>query len=92
MRSLQAGESGLAEDRLLPPEERVFEFFLNQLRLRRGVRKSQFEARTGLAWEVVAQRVGQLRERGLLREEHDCLVPTELGWRFSNDAQALFLP
>jgi oxygen-independent coproporphyrinogen-3 oxidase len=92
MRSLQTGGNGLAEDRLLPPEERVFEFFLNQLRLRRGVRKSQFEARTGLAWDVVAQRVAQLLDRGLLREEQDWLVPTELGWRFSNDAQALFLP
>jgi oxygen-independent coproporphyrinogen-3 oxidase len=92
MRSLRRGENGLAEDRLLPPEERVFEFFLNQLRLRRGVRRSQFEARTGLAWEVVVQRVGQLLDRGLLREEQDWLVPTELGWRFSNDAQAVFLP
>ncbi len=92
MRSLRRGENGLAEDRVLPPEERVFEFFLNQLRLRRGVRRSQFEARTGLAWEVVVQRVGQLLDRGLLREEQDWLVPTELGWRFSNDAQAVFLP
>jgi putative oxygen-independent coproporphyrinogen III oxidase len=92
MRSLRAGGGGLAEDRRLPPEERVFEFFLNQLRLRRGVRKSQFEARTGLAWDIVAQRVGQLLDRGLLSEEPDWLVPTELGWRFSNESQALFLP
>jgi oxygen-independent coproporphyrinogen-3 oxidase len=92
MRSLRAGEGGLAEDRWLPPEERVFEFFLNQLRLRRGVRKSHFEARTGLAWDIVAQRVGQLLDRGLLSEEPDWLVPTELGWRFSNESQALFLP
>jgi oxygen-independent coproporphyrinogen-3 oxidase len=82
----------LAEDRVLEPEERVFEFFLNQLRLRRGVRKSQFEPRTGLAWELVAQRVGQLLDRGLLSEQQDWLVPTELGWRFSNESQAVFLP
>ena len=92
MRAVRAGEGGLAEDRLLPPEERVFEFFLNQLRLRRGVHKSQFEARTGLDWEVVAQRVAQLLDRGLLSEQQDWLVPTELGWRFGNETQALFLP
>jgi oxygen-independent coproporphyrinogen-3 oxidase len=92
MRAVRAGAGGLAEDRVLAPEERVFEFFLNQLRLRCGVRKSQFEPRTGLVWEVVAQRVGQLLDRGLLSEQQDWLVPTELGWRFSNDTQALFLP
>lgn len=92
MRAIRTQESGLAEDRVVPPEERVFEFFLNQLRLRRGVRKSQFEPRTGLVWDVVAHRVAQLLERNLLREQGDWLVPTELGWRFSNESQALFLP
>jgi putative oxygen-independent coproporphyrinogen III oxidase len=92
MQAVRAGAGGLAEDRVLEPEERVFEFFLNQLRLRCGVRKSQFEPRTGLVWEVVAQRVGQLLDRGLLSEQQDWLVPTELGWRFSNESQAAFLP
>jgi oxygen-independent coproporphyrinogen-3 oxidase len=92
LRSIRAGDGALAEDRVLPPEERVFEFFLNQLRLRRGVRKSQFGPRTGLAWEVVAQRVEHLLERGLLSEQGDWLTPTDLGWRFSNEAQAVFLP
>lgn len=87
-----AGGGGLAEDRLVTDEERSFEFFLNQLRLRRGVQKSQFEARTGLDWAFVSQRVDELLSRGLAVEEQGRLVPTELGWRFSNESQAIFLP
>jgi coproporphyrinogen III oxidase-like Fe-S oxidoreductase len=87
-----AGGGGLAEDRLVTDEERSFEFFLNQLRMRRGVQKSQFEARTGLDWAFVSQRVDELLSRGLAVEEKGRLVPTELGWRFSNESQAIFLP
>jgi len=88
-----AGDAAsLADDRPVPTEERAFEFFLNQLRLRRGVSKAQFEARTGLAWAVVAERVSELVSRGLALDQGDWLVPTELGWRFGNESQALFLP
>lgn len=92
MCALRAGESSLAEDRPLPPEERIFEFFLNQLRLRRGVSRAQFEPRTGLGWDTVAERVERLLREGLYQERDDRLVPTELGWRFGNEAQAVFLP
>lgn len=91
MRAIAEG-GGLAEDRWVTDEERAFEFFLNQLRLRRGVQKSQFEARTGLDWAFVSQRVDELLSRGLAVEEEGRLVPTELGWRFSNESQAIFLP
>jgi hypothetical protein len=56
------------------------------------VRKAQFEARTGLSWAAAEPAVHQLLNRGLAVEEQGCLVPTELGWRFSNESQALFLP
>ena len=91
MRAVGKG-NGLASDVLLEPEERVFEFFLNQLRLREGVRKSQFTARTGIAWELVSGSVNIALERGLLKEENELLEPTELGWRFVNETQAIFLP
>jgi oxygen-independent coproporphyrinogen-3 oxidase len=91
MRAVARGQS-VAEDRSVPSEERVFEFFLNQLRLRRGVRKALFEARTGLAWAVVADRAAELVARGLAEDQGERLAPTELGWRFSNESQALFLP
>ena len=76
----------------MPAEERIFEFFLNQLRLRNGVHKALFEARTGLAWSLVGDRAAGLVARGLAKDEGEWLRPTELGWRFSNESQALFLP
>ena len=87
-----AGGHALAEDRLLVPDERVFEYFLNQLRLREGLDPTEFEARTGLSWAVVADRVEELKSRGLLEMHGDRLIATDLGWRFVNEMQALFLP
>ncbi|MDH3942152.1 MAG: radical SAM family heme chaperone HemW [Xanthomonadales bacterium] len=83
---------GLAEDRQLRPADCVFEFFLNQLRLKEGVRKSQFEPRTGVSWPEVEKPVNAAIEKGLLKDQNGLLVPTELGWRFTNEIQALFLP
>jgi len=81
-----------AEDQAIADEERKFEFFLNQLRLRDGVNLAEFTPRTGLAGEVFTAAVELACERGLLQQQGDKLLPTELGWRFSNEIQALFLP
>jgi oxygen-independent coproporphyrinogen-3 oxidase len=70
----------------------VFEFFLNQLRLRCGVRKPEFNERTGLEWKTVMKPVETAMEKGLLEDLGERLKPTELGWRFVNDIQQLFLP
>jgi oxygen-independent coproporphyrinogen-3 oxidase len=76
----------------LPPAERIFEFFLNQLRLRRGVQKVHFPVRTGAPWSAVESRVQRLVGRGLLEDLGDRVAPTDTGWRFVNDLQAEFLP
>lgn len=93
-RYLQGLESGdwLAEKRFLSGEELVFEFFLNQLRLKSGVHVDDFGARTGLPWQVVEQRVQLAVDRGLLERDDRRLKPTPLGWRFVNDIQQIFLP
>jgi len=91
MRAAMAGES-LAEDRQLPSGELVFEFFLNQLRLRGGVQKSLLAPRTGVDWRDIGGRIDELLSRGLAEDAGDRLVSTELGWRFSNESQAIFLP
>jgi oxygen-independent coproporphyrinogen-3 oxidase len=83
---------GIIEDRSLDSAERVFEFFLNQLRLRDGVLKDQLEPRAGVAWAEVSARVGEAVEKGLLKDENGVLSPTGLGWRFNNEIQAIFLP
>ena len=82
----------LAEERELPPAERIFEFFLNQLRLHSGVEKAHFPLRTGVPWSVVESRVARLVGRGLLEDCGDRVEPTVTGWRFVNDLQAEFLP
>ncbi|MEJ2383991.1 MAG: radical SAM family heme chaperone HemW [Xanthomonadales bacterium] len=84
--------AALAEERDLPPAERVFEFFLNHLRLRRGVRKTRFSERTGAPWSAVESRIDRLVGRGLLEDLGDRVAPTATGWRFVNDLQAEFLP
>jgi oxygen-independent coproporphyrinogen-3 oxidase len=87
-----AGGAPLAEDRALAPAERTFEFFLNQLRLRDGVRKAELASRAGVPWAEVRGRVESAVARGLLRDEDGLLRPTDLGWRFVNELQAIFLP
>lgn len=91
---MQALENGdwLAETRLIGDDERVFEFFLNQLRLREGVFINDFSARTGLPWQVVEARVQRAIQRGLLELHKQRLRPTDLGWKFVNDIQQIFLP
>lgn len=81
-----------AETRVLSDEELVFEFFLNQLRLRDGVIIDDFTSRTGLPWNVVEKRVDRAVEKGLLEIRHARIKPTELGWKFVNDIQQIFLP
>jgi putative oxygen-independent coproporphyrinogen III oxidase len=93
-RYLSGVESGdwRAELRLLGDEERIFEFFLNQLRLREGVYIGDFSARTGLPWQAVEFRVQKAVDKGLLEVSQARLRPTDLGWRFVNDIQQMFLP
>jgi len=81
-----------AETRLLNADELVFEFFLNQLRLKQGVTADDFSARTGLPWQVAESRLQTAIDKGLLEAANGRLKPTSLGWRFVNDIQELFLP
>ena len=91
---LKALEKGdwRSEARDVAAEDLCFEFFLNQLRLREGVHLGDFEPRTGLPWSVASEGVAEAERRGLLVTQCSRLVPTEVGWRFVNEIQALFLP
>jgi oxygen-independent coproporphyrinogen-3 oxidase len=81
-----------AEERSIEPQERKFEFFLNQLRLRDGVNLNDFGPRTGLAPGDLQNAINEAVSRGLLERGPDRLLPTELGWRFVNEIQGIFLP
>ena len=93
-RYMQGPKSGdwRAETRVLSDKELVFEFFLNQLRLKQGVVVDDFSARTGLPWSVVESNVQNAVDRGFLEAGNKRVIPTELGWRFVNDIQQMFLP
>ncbi len=93
-RYLQGLKTGdwVAETRSLGAEDRVFEFFLNQLRLKNGVHIDDFSPRTGLDWQTVEQRVQKAIAAGLLEQLENRLKPTTLGWKFVNDIQQMFLP
>jgi oxygen-independent coproporphyrinogen-3 oxidase len=77
---------------VISDEERIFEFFLNQLRLKQGVTIRDFSPRTGLPWELVESRVKKAVDKGLLEVRHGHVSPTALGWKFVNDIQLMFLP
>ena len=91
LRAIQTGD-WLAESRSISENERCFEFFLNQLRLRGGVHVDDFSSRTGLDWDFARENVAKAEVKGLLKRQANRLVPTGLGWRFINEIQELFLP
>ena len=68
-----------------------FEFMLNALRLADGVPASLFAERTGFPLAIVQRGLGDAVRRGLLEADPASIRPTELGRRFLNDLQALFL-
>ena len=65
---------------------------LNALRLVEGVPASLFEERTGQSLAVVARGLDKAAGKGLLLADPARLAPTELGLRFLNDLQEMFLP
>lgn len=68
-----------------------FEFMMNALRLNNGFAKALFSERAGLPWSIVANKIGQLIDRGLLQEQGNLIAPTVLGQRFLNDVLSAFL-
>jgi putative oxygen-independent coproporphyrinogen III oxidase len=68
-----------------------FEFMLNALRLTAGVPAALFAERTGYPLSLVATGLEAATRKGLLEPDPASLRPTELGRRFLNDLQSLFL-
>ncbi|MFN8916432.1 MAG: coproporphyrinogen-III oxidase family protein, partial [Burkholderiales bacterium] len=79
------------EERELGPKDLVFEFMLNALRLRQGVPVSLFTERTGLTAAAISQGLSRAEQKGLILSDPLWIKPTELGRRFLNDLQMLFL-
>jgi oxygen-independent coproporphyrinogen-3 oxidase len=83
--------------RLLPSKvvtaaELPFEFMLNALRLNEGFTRKMFETSTGRPWTSVVVAIAQAESKGLLMHlDKEHWRPTDLGRRFLNDLQAMFL-
>jgi putative oxygen-independent coproporphyrinogen III oxidase len=86
-----AAADRLVEHRTLKASELPFEFALNALRLRDGVASRLFESRTGQPIDQIARAVAAAEARGLLASRAGRFCASELGWRFLNDLQMLFL-
>ena len=70
-----------------------FEYMLNVLRLTDDFDAAGFEARTGLEFETIASELAEAERKQLLERTGDGKWRvTELGQRFLNDLQAVFLP
>lgn len=93
-RYLEAAAAGHAVEveRILPLRDLPFEFMLNALRLVDGVPASLFEERTGQSLAVLAGNLARAVGKGLLDPDPARLAATDLGLRFLNDLQELFLP
>lgn len=68
-----------------------FEFMLNALRLTNGFEANLFAERTGLTLNAIEKPLNAAEAKGLLYRDHKIIKPTELGKRFLNDLQQVFL-
>lgn len=68
-----------------------FEFMLNALRLSEGFETNLFAERTGLTLNTIEKALNAAEAKGLLYRDHKVIRPTELGRRFLNDLQQMFL-
>lgn len=82
----------VASENEVSAEDLPFEFMLNALRLREGFALGDFSDRTGLPMTVIQPALQEAERRGLLARDLQRAWPTERGFDFLSDLQALFLP
>ena len=87
----QAGQA-VTQDDEVARADLPFEFMLNALRLREGFALQDFTARTGLPVTAIQAALGAAEGRGLIQRDFTHVRPTERGFDFLSDLQALFLP
>ncbi len=68
-----------------------FEYMLNALRLRGGFALQDYCERTGLAITSIAKALDEAERKGLIERDMAHVRPTERGFDFLSDLQALFL-
>ena len=84
-------DAPVSEEHELGRDDIGFEFMLNALRLCDGFSPSLFAERTGTNIVSIEKALLEAEQRGLLHRDHQLIRPTELGQRFLNDLQQIFL-
>ena len=72
-------------------ENLSFEFMLNSLRLIGGFDPNLYESRTGQSVKVLREQMREAENLGLLDVQAHKIIPTQKGYSFLNDLQAIFL-
>ena len=81
----------VAQDEEVKRADLPFEFMLNALRLRDGFALQDFTARTGLPLTAIARAMQEAERKGLIERDMARVRPTQRGFDFLSDLQALFL-
>jgi oxygen-independent coproporphyrinogen-3 oxidase len=85
-----AGNAVAQEDEVAR-SELPFEFMLNALRLRNGFALRDFSERTGLVLTSIEKALAEAEGKGLITRDLQRVKPTQRGFDFLSDLQALFL-
>lgn len=83
--------NAIAQDGEVARADLPFEYMLNALRLREGFSLMEFQERTGLPPGAIEKGLEEGQAKGLLQRGLSHVVPTERGFDFLSDLQALFL-
>lgn len=81
----------IQEETEITRSELGFEFMLNAMRLTNGVEVNLFAERTGIPLNAIERAMNDAEAKGLLYRDYKTIKPTELGQRFLNDLQQMFL-
>lgn len=88
-RSLQG--NAISNEHEVSLQARPFEFMMNALRLKDGFELTQFMERTGMTLASIQKPLAEAETKGLLQRDLSRAWPTEKGFDFLSDLQALFL-
>lgn len=81
----------IQESKEIARDELPFEFMLNALRLTNGFQVNLFAERTGVSLTTIEHALQSAEQKGLIERDYQRIRPTELGLRFLNDLQQMFL-
>jgi oxygen-independent coproporphyrinogen-3 oxidase len=83
--------NAVAEEHEIGRADMGFEFMLNGLRLTEGFDPNLFGERTGMPLNAIEKALNEAEAKGLIYRDFRVIRPTELGQRFLNDLQEIFL-